>query len=69
MSLMLVATEVGADLVTKIRHRIAEGAAVWEIAADGIQASTTGTVRAAFQSPFATVAVLADGRTVVRRAR
>lgn len=70
MSLMLVATEVGAVLVSKIRNRIAEGAPVWEVAAGEVSALFTEVgeeIKVAFQSEVAVVAVLESGRTVVRR--
>jgi hypothetical protein len=70
MSLMLVATEVGAVLVSKIRNRIAEGAPVWEVAGDEVSAlfaEVGEEIKVAFQSEVAVVAVLESGRTVVRR--
>lgn len=71
MSLMLAATEAG--LSQRIRNRIAEGASIRESAVDQVPAWLAGevgnaAVAALFQSAHAHVAILADGRTIVRRA-
>jgi hypothetical protein len=71
MSLMLVAAEAG--LPAKIRNRMAEGAAVFEVTAADMpawlsEAVGNATVEAAFVSAHAGVAVLAGGHTVARRA-
>lgn len=73
MSLLLAANETESALVGKIRARISEGADVREIAAAEIPAWLAAevgneTVAAVFESEFAAVAVLENGRTVVRRA-
>lgn len=72
MSLLLAATEAG--LAQRIRNRIAEGAPIRETVADESPAWLLSeiddvTVKALFQSEHANVAVLGDGRTIVRRAR
>jgi hypothetical protein len=72
MSLTLVAAAVG-GLTAQIRNRMAQGAAVWEVAAADMPswlAAGVGAaaVEAAFLSERAGVAVLEGGRTVVRRA-
>lgn len=72
MSLMLAATEAG--LAQRIRSRIAEGASVRETPVNEIPAwlvTEIGdvAVTAAFRSEHAHVAILENGRTVVRRAR
>lgn len=72
MSLMMAATEVG--LAQRIRSRIAEGAPVRETVVEEIpswlQTEIGDTVVAAmFQSEHAHVAILENGRTLVRRAR
>ncbi len=74
MSLVLAATEVAAELTTKIRSRMSEGAPVWEPAAEDVPAwfsAEVGTapVQAVFQSVNALVAVLENGQTIVRKAR
>jgi len=71
MSLTLVATE--SQLSAKIRSRVNEGAAVREIAVEELPlwlAVAVGdeTVEAAFVSQYAGVAVLQNGRRVVRKA-
>lgn len=70
MSLTLAATD--ASLAQRIRSRVADGAAVREttempawLAAEIGDAA----VQALFESEHAHVAILEDGRTVVRRAR
>jgi hypothetical protein len=72
MSLMLAATEAG--LAQRIRSRIAEGASIREHEVDAIPAWLAtevgdAAVKALFESAHAYVAILEDGRTVVRRAR
>ncbi|MFZ5814213.1 MAG: hypothetical protein ACOY93_02765 [Bacillota bacterium] len=72
MSLMLAATEAG--LAQRIRNRIAEGAPIRETVVDENPAwlvTEVGdvAVKAIFQSEHAHVAILEDGRAIVRRAR
>lgn len=72
MSLLLAATEAG--LARRIRSRIAEGAPIRETVVDenpAWLASEVGdvTVKALFQSEHANVAILEDGRSIVRRVR
>lgn len=71
MSLTLVAAE--SNLTAKIRTRVNEGAAVREIAVEQLPlwlAVAVGdeTVESAFVSQHAGVAVLQNGRRVVRKA-
>lgn len=70
MSLVLVANE---GLSAKIRNRMEMGAAVRETAAEDMPlwlAAEVGeaAVEAVFESEFAAVAVLENGRSVVKRA-
>lgn len=72
MSSTLIAADAG--LSAKIRNRMAEGAAVWEITAADLPAWLAAAVGdaavdSAFVSAHAGVAVLASGKTVVCRAR
>lgn len=72
MSLTMAATEAG--LAQRIRTRIAEGAPVRETLVDELPSwlvSEIGdrAVTATFTSEHAHVAILEDGRTLVRRAR
>jgi|GEM_PF-4691862 len=72
MSLMMAATEAG--LAQRIRNRMAEGAPVRESVVDELPSwllTEIGDVpvKAMFQSEHAHVAILENGRTVVRRAR
>lgn len=72
MSLLMAATEAG--LAQRIRNRIAEGAPVRESAVEELPSwlvSEVGdvAVKAMFTSEHAHVAILEDGRTLVRRAR
>lgn len=72
MSLMLAATEAG--LAQRIRSRMAEGAPIRETAVNEMPdwlAAEVGdvAVQAMFQSEHAHVAILENGRTIVRRAR
>ena len=72
MGLLLAAAE--AELTTKIRNRIADGAAVREVAREEIPAWFTAkvedveAVEAVFTSEFAAVAVLTNGQAIVGRA-
>lgn len=73
MSLMLAAVETKPALVGKIRTRITEGANVREIASVEIPAWLAAqvgdeAVTTVFESDFAAVVVLENGRTIVRRA-
>lgn len=72
MSLLVEAAEAG--LAHKIRNRIAAGANVRETTGDEVPAwlaSELGEteVHAVFQSEHAAVAILGNGRTVVRKVR
>lgn len=72
MSPIMAATEAG--LAQRIRTRIADGAPVRETGVDEIPAWFAAEigesgVKAMFQSEHAAVAVLENGRTVVRRTR
>lgn len=72
MSMVFAADNVATGVCAKFRSRIAEGAPVWEPAAEDVPAwfaaEVAGhAVAAVFQSIHAVVAVLSDGRTVLRR--
>lgn len=72
MSLALAANELRSDLTIKIRNRIAEGAAVREISPMELPASFAAeigkaAVAAAFKSEHAVVAVLENGKSMLRR--
>ncbi|HEY3364866.1 MAG TPA: hypothetical protein VGK74_07440 [Symbiobacteriaceae bacterium] len=72
MALLYVAAE--AELTTRIRDRVAEGAAVWELSTEEIPAwfaaklGDEAAVQNVFASEHAAVAILEDGRTIVGRA-
>lgn len=73
MSLMLVADEAAVDLAMAVRDRIAAGAPVWEAPVDQMpnwfaDHVAGASVQHLFQSEHATLAILSDGRKVLRRA-
>lgn len=73
MSLVLAAGDV-AELAVKIRSRIAGGAPVWESAIEDLPfwfvaelGDDAVQIQNVFQSEHAVLAVLEDGRSVLRR--